>query len=207
MNAKKRISIKGEVINEPSVWTSNNGTACVKFSVRNKDGLFECIGFHERANIEGLAMGCVIAIRGSYRDTEAFESKTITIDAAVVEGGKVTATDAIVAEYGSVKQYEEFVRKMAEYKVSQGLIRAKYRMYDRSGELVVRQAWFAKERCSRHPITREPWLNIDLCMDVLGAKEVSDRLNKTSKSVKELREAMDEMLMEVGDVLSQEAPF
>lgn len=215
MSTKKKIAFKGEVINEPSVWTSSSGTACCKFSVRGKDGIYECIAFHERANIEGLAKGKQVSVRGSYKDQDAFEGKSVTMDACVVEGAEATAKDKIIAEYGSIENYQEELRKAFKYKISQGMVLAKHTSQDKDGGYSVRRAWFHKDRCSRHPLNGEVWLNIDLCMNILGAAEVTRKLKAEGVELLSIgvnnalkyRECLDEMLLEVADTLAQEAPF
>lgn len=210
MNSRKKISIKGEVVGEPSVWTANSGTACCKFSIRTKEGLFEALAFHEKANIEGLATGCTVSVRGSYRDTEAFESKTITVDTVVVEGGKVSARDAIIRDYGSMDKYVAAMQADAERKTSQGLIRAKTRVTLADGTPVVRKFWFQNDRVCRHPLTKEWWLKIDLCMDVLGAEFVTEQIKEAKISLANTdmyRDVLEGMLIQAEDKLSQEAPF
>lgn len=209
MNARKKISIKGEVVGEPSVWTANSGTACCKFAVRTKEGLFEAIAFHEKANIEGLATGCTVSVRGSYRDTEAFESKTITVDTVVVEGGKVSARDAIIRDYGSMDKYIAAMQADAERKTAQGLIRAKSKVTLASGEIVIRKFWFHSDRVCRHPVNGDWWLKIDLCMDVLGAdfvtREIAAGISLSNPVT--YRDVLEGLLIQAEDKLSQEAPF
>lgn len=214
VQVKKRISIKGEVVGEPSLWTANSGTACCKFQVRCQDGIFECIAFHEKASIDGLVAGCIVAVRGSYKDTDAFESKSITVDSAIVEGGKATLKDSIIAEYGSLEAYKAEMIKAQKYKRSIGMIQAKYTVQSKDGSYLVRIGWFHKDRVSKHAQTGENWLAIDLCMNVLGAREVTDRLrahevkiSPTASNSHRYRDVLDGMLLEVNDILSQEAPF
>jgi hypothetical protein len=210
----KKISFKGEVVGEPSIWVSQSGTPCCKFSVRCKDGIYECIAFHEKAEIQGLATGCQISIRGSYKDQEAFEGKSVTVDVAIVEGGAVTSKDALIAEYGSIENYRDELMKSWAYKKKLGMLQAKYTIQTKEGSFKNMVGWFHQDRCARHPVSGERWLAIDLCMNILGAQAVNKRLRDkgiaviiSDRNASKYRECLDEMLMEVMDVMTQEAPF
>lgn len=214
MTTKKKISFKGEVVGEPSIWVSQSGTPCCKFSVRCKDGIYECIAFHEKAEIQGLATGCQIAIRGSYKDQDAFDGKSVTIDTAIVEGKAVIGRDAIIAKYGSIENYRDELKKSWDYKRSLGMLQAKYTIQTKEGAFKNMVGWFHQDRCARHPISGERWLAIDLCMNILGASVVNKRLREkgiaviiSDRNAAKYRECLDQMLMEVGDVMTQEAPF
>lgn len=213
MSTRKKISIKGVVAGDPSIWTANSGTACIKFQVRCKDGLYECIGFHERSNIPGIGDGKAIAVRGSYRDQDAFESKTITIDGASVDETTIFV-DAIVREYGSLDKYKKAMEDLTARKESEGFVLARYTRQSHDGSWAVKKSWFNKECCSRHPKTGEMWLSVELCMNILGANEVTKRLKSDgvamsvgANNAKRYRDCLDEMLLEVGDKLAEEAPF
>lgn len=207
----KKVAIKGEIVSEPSIWTSGAGTACCKFSVRTTDAIYECIAFHERANIEGMAKGKVITIRGSYRDQEAFESKSITVDTAIVEGGKTSLMDMIIKEHGSLANYKKYLADVDAQRRAKGQIMAKY-VATKDGESVIARAWFDKKLCVFHPKSGDWWLAIDFCMNVLGASEVTKRLKNAGISfnpnaVNGYKQILGELIEESLDLVSEEAPF
>jgi len=208
----KRVSIKGEIVGEITQKISNGGVPYCKFGIRCKEGLFEAIGFNEKANITDLRAGAIVSVRGSYRDTEALESKTITIDAIVVDGEK---RSVMVEEFGTIEKYQIYLKETSDKRLREGMVRAFYMKENKDGVWGKRGSWFAEDRCTKHPLSGELWLSIELCMNVLGPENVTARLKNGGVSIapgdhqnnRRYEKVLAQMLSEVNDILREEAPF
>lgn len=172
MDKRQSVNISGIVTGEVKSGTSGAGTPYLRFHVRAKDGIYECVSFKDTAAAyaEKIKPDIHVDVRGHYKDNEAREERNLTVRLISLKTKEADSRDYIIEEFGSMTAYKSYLKELRTRYISQGKVLACELI---EGQKVCR--WHRVQDCIQDD-SGVWWTKMDYLMNELGPEVVKTEL-------------------------------